>query len=76
MCTARVLHREITVVDCPGVEVPCVQRHVDISFVVLVSWLLLMPPFPRLGGAWGPWDLATSWWLEQVVGVELLEWEG
>jgi hypothetical protein len=43
MCTARVLHREITVVDCPGVEVPGVQRHVDISLrvVVLVSWLLL-----------------------------------
>ena len=21
-------------------------------------------------------DLTTSWWLEQVVGVELLEWKG
>ena len=39
--------------------------------------LLLMPP-PSLGWTQrgGPGDLTTSWWLEQVVGVELLEWEG
>ena len=24
----------------------------------------------------GPGDLTTSWWFEQVVGVEVLEWEG
>ena len=25
---------------------------------------------------WCPGDPATSWWLERVVGVELLEWKG
>ena len=30
---------------------------------------------PRLDGAWDPGDLATSWWLERVVVVELLEVE-
>ena len=39
--------------------------------------LLMMPPFPRLYGARGPGDLPTScWWLEQVVVVDFLEWEG
>jgi hypothetical protein len=33
-----------------------------------------MPPlFPSVGA---PWDLATSWWLERVVVVELWEWKG
>ena len=31
---------------------------------------VVMPPFPRLDGAWGPWDLATSWRLERLVVVE------
>ena len=34
--------------------------------------LLLMPPFPRTERG-GPGDLTTSWWLEQVVGVETLD---
>jgi hypothetical protein len=47
----------------------CVSR-------VVTTDLLLMPPFPRLYGARGPGDLPTSWWLEQVVVVDFLEWEG
>ncbi len=52
---------------------------IDFVSFALVLLLLMMPHFPRLAterGRLGDLPTPTSWWLEQVVNVDFLEWEG